>query len=91
MVNSETTRIWNQSIHRYHYLGFSLIPGAQIKYIVRINNQIIAQLSFGASAWKYAPRDTYLGRSQARRKGNLNLIFNNSRFLYFTMSQIKKN
>lgn len=81
LVNKKTTSLWNQYIHRYHYLGFALIPGAQLRYIVRCDNQIIALLSFGASAWKCAPRDNHIGWSQKRREENLHLIINNSRFL----------
>lgn len=81
LVNNKSTDLWNQYIHRYHYLGYSPIPGAQLRYIVKIDNQIIALLSFGASAWKCAPRDLYIGWGKNRREENLNLIVNNSRFL----------
>jgi hypothetical protein len=26
--------LWNQYIHRYHYLGFKTLPGAQLRYWV---------------------------------------------------------
>ena len=46
------SRLWNSYIDKYHYLGFALIPGAQLRYQVKVNDKIIALLSFGASAWK---------------------------------------
>lgn len=81
LVNKSTTSIWNEYIHRYHYLGFSRVPGAQIRYIVRCDGEIISLLGFGASAWMCEPRDTYIGWSHATREANLNLIINNNRFL----------
>src|ERR1017187_9763236 len=43
--------LWNAYIQRHHYLGHQLMPGAQLRYFVRAANQLIALLSFGASAW----------------------------------------
>jgi hypothetical protein len=28
------SRLWNEFIHRYHYLGFQTLPGAQLRYWV---------------------------------------------------------
>jgi hypothetical protein len=75
------SRLWNSYIDKYHYLGFALIPGAQLRYLVKANEQIVALLSFGASAWKVMPRDTYIGWTKEQREKNLHLIINNSRFL----------
>ena len=75
------SRLWNSYIDKYHYLGFALIPGAQLRYLVKVNEQIVALLSFGASAWKVMPRDTYIGWTKEQREKNLHLIINNSRFL----------
>lgn len=75
------SRLWNAYIQRHHYLGHQLIPGAQLRYFVRMNHAVIALLSFGASAWKVRPRDDYIGWSHEQRTKNLHLIVNNSRFL----------
>ena len=81
-VNKKTSSLWNQLIDRYHYLGYKPIPGAQMRYFVYCqNNQLLAVLSFGASAWKVKPRDTFIGWTQQQRISNLHLIVNNSRFL----------
>ena len=73
--------LWNAYIQRHHYLGHQLIPGAQLRYFVRMGHDVVALLSFGASAWKIRPRDDYIGWSHEQRKRNLHLIVNNSRFL----------
>jgi hypothetical protein len=73
--------LWNAFIERHHYLGHELIPGAQLRYFVRSAGQILALLSFGASAWKIKPRDEFIGWGQERRRRSLHLIVNNARFL----------
>ena len=75
------SRLWNEYIERYHYLGHKPLPGAQLRYFVYAQNQPIALLGFGASAWQTAPRDLYIGWSHELRKKNLHLIVNNARFL----------
>jgi hypothetical protein len=73
--------LWNAYIERHHYLGHELIPGAQLRYFVRCAGEILALLSFGASAWKVKPRDEFIGWSAQQRRGKLHLILNNARFL----------
>ncbi len=38
-------------------------------------------LGFGASAWEVAPRDEFIGWTEAERKANLHRVVNNARFL----------
>lgn len=77
----QVSALWNEYIDRYHYLGYKPLPGAQLRYIVYSNNSIVALLGFGASAWKVASRDQFIGWSDENRKKNLHLIVNNARFL----------
>jgi hypothetical protein len=81
--------LWNGYVQRYHYLGHQLIPGAQLRYFVRAADQIVALLSFGASAWKIKPRDELIGWTREQRERNLHLIVNNSRFLILPWVQCK--
>ena len=73
--------LWNAYIQRHHYLGHQLIPGAQLRYFVRAAGEVIALLSFGASAWKIKARDECIGWTAEQRQRNLHLIVNNARFL----------
>ena len=73
--------LWNAYIERHHYLGHTPMPGAQLRYLVRAEGQIIAALGFGASAWKVKPRDQLIGWTTEQRQRNLPLIVNNARFL----------
>jgi len=80
-ISGEEKSLWNEYIDRYHYLGYTPLPGAQIKYFVYSADNPIALLGFGASAWRVAPRDWYIGWSDEKRKENLHLVVNNARFL----------
>jgi len=75
------SRLWNEYIQRYHYLGYKTLPGAQLRYFVYAAEHPVALLGFGAAAWQTAPRDRYIGWSHEQRKRNLHLIVNNARFL----------
>ena len=81
VANKSQSHLWNEYIQRYHYLGHKLLPGAQARYIIYSQDNIIALLGFGAAAWQTAPRDKYIGWSHEQRKKNLHLIVNNARFL----------
>jgi len=89
VVNQKHSRLWNEYIDRYHYLGYKKLPGAQLRYIVISGFHIIALLGFGASAWKTAPRDKFIGWTDEQRKQNLQLIVNNARFLILPWIQSK--
>jgi len=73
--------LWNEYIDRYHYLGYTPLPGAQLRYFVMANYQVLGLLGFGAAAWKTAPRDKFIGWTDKYRKQNLHLVVNNARFL----------
>lgn len=80
-VEKETSALWNEYIDRYHYLGYAVLPGAQLRYFIKSEGEILALLGFGAAAWKTAPRDLYIGWDAETRERNLHLIVNNARFL----------
>jgi len=73
--------LWNEYIDRYHYLGYTKLPGAQMKYFVYAADDPVALLGFNSAAWRIAPRDWYIGWSDEKRKENLHLVLNNARFL----------
>lgn len=81
VMGKKHSRLWNEYIHRYHYLGYKPLPGAQLRYFITSDDQIIALLGFGASAWQCAPRDKYIGWTHDQRKQKLHYIVNNARFL----------
>lgn len=89
MVTKATSALWNEYIERYHYLGHSPLPGAQLRYFITAGEQIVALTGFGAAAWQTAPRDQFIGWNHEQRKKNLHLIVNNARFLILPWIQSK--
>jgi hypothetical protein len=81
VATRKESALWNEYIARYHYLGYNALPGAQLRYLIRFQGQELACLGFGASAWKVAPRDRFIGWTHEQRKRNLHLVVNNARFL----------
>lgn len=76
------SRLWNEFIQRYHYLGYKPLPGAQLRYFVHAaDGLLLALLGFGAAAWKTAPRDRFVGWDAATRQRNLPRVVNHARYL----------
>ena len=82
-------RLFQQYIQRYHPLRYRVPYGAQLRYLVRAaSGDVLACLLFTSAAWKMAPRDTWIGWSDASRRVNLSLLVNNGRFLILPWVQV---
>lgn len=69
-------------IEQYHYLGFDMTVGENLKYMVYSKQgKLLACLLFGSSAWSCAARDQFIGWDVASRKSHLIYTTNNTRFL----------
>jgi hypothetical protein len=89
--NQADRQLFQQFIQRYHYLGYKVPYGAQLRYFVlcpKYSKRILACLLFTSAAWKMAARDTWIGWNDTARQANLPLIVNNSRFLILPWIQI---
>lgn len=75
------SRQWNEAISRFHYLGFQPLPGAQMRYLIECEAGLVGAIGFGASAWKVAPRDRWIGWTPEQRVARLPWVVNNARFL----------
>jgi hypothetical protein len=73
--------LWNELIERHHYLGYQPLPGAQIRYLISSGAHLLAAVGLGASAWKVAPRDRFIGWTLEQRRDQLHRVVNNARFL----------
>jgi Druantia protein DruA len=88
--NSEST-LWNELIQRYHYLGYRVPVGANLRYLVRsyATDQVLACLLWSSPAWKMAARDRWIGWTSEERTRNLQLIVSNSRFLILPWVRVR--
>jgi hypothetical protein len=77
-------KLIEQYIHRYHYLGYRVPYGAQLRYLVRggkAPHPVLGCLLFTSAARRMAPRDRWIGWNDETRRGGLSKVVNNSRFL----------
>jgi hypothetical protein len=80
--NRALSRLWNDLMEAYHYLGAGPLCGAQVRYLIESSVYgSIGGLAFSAAAWRVAPRDRWIGWSEEARKANLGKVVCNSRFL----------
>ncbi|MBW2013924.1 MAG: DUF4338 domain-containing protein [Deltaproteobacteria bacterium] len=87
----EQRQLWYEYVDRYHYLGYQLPFGAQLRYFIKsgATDDILGCFQFSSPAWKMAPRDRWIGWTDEQRKVNLQKIINNSRFLIFPWVEVK--
>ena len=78
-------QLWYEYVDRYHYLGFRIPFGAQLRYFIvsEITRDRLGCLQFSSPAWRMAARDHWIGWNDDQRKKNLQKIVCNSRFLIF--------
>ena len=75
VAKGKPLRLWNEFIARYHYLGYGVMPGAQLRYFIKSEEQILGVMGFGGAAWKVAPRDNFIGWTASEREKNLHQKF----------------
>lgn len=81
--------LFQQHLERYHYLGYRVPFGGQLRYFARCSHGLLACLLFTSAAWKMAARDAWIGWDQLTRSANLPMVVNNSRFLILPWVRIK--
>jgi len=81
VTNTPTSTLWKGMIQHYHYLGYTPLVGAQLRYIIGCDKGSLGAISFSASAWRVAPRDQFIGWCDSARQINLRYVIGNSRFL----------
>lgn len=75
-------RAFTRHLAQHHYLGHRGPVGEHLAYLARDRHgRDVACLLFGASAWKAASRDQFIGWDAATRAKHLNWTTNNTRFL----------
>src|SRR5438132_8076276 len=89
-VLSTDGALFRQFIERYHYLGYRIPTGANLRYFVQAGNgQMLACLQWSSPAWTMASRDRWIGWSTQQRARNLQYVVNNNRFLILPWVRVK--
>jgi hypothetical protein len=90
LVEGKTeSRLWREQMERNHYLGCRVPFGANLRYWVRTQDRELACLLWTSPAWKMQARDEWIGWSDEQRRGNLQRIVNNGRFLILPWVRVK--
>ena len=89
VLDSRDGYLWDYLVQHYHYLGRPPLVGEHVRHLVRIRGQEVACLAWASAAWKVKDRDLFIGWDEARKRKNLHLLANNSRFLILDWVRIK--
>lgn len=88
LVTKKESKLWNAYIDRYHYLRYTKLGGAQLRYRITSHGRPVAFFGFSAAAWKVKARDEFIGWNYEQKEKNLQLVVNNSRFLILPKVQV---
>lgn len=89
VTDKPSSRLWNGLVDRYHYLGYTPLPGAQLRYLIESDQGLLGVLGFGAAAWKVAARDRWIGWDTPTREAHLGRVLNNARFLLLPWVRVR--
>jgi len=85
----EETELWNEYVHRYHYLGYKQPFGCFARYFVESDQCKLGCLLFSGAARALRRRDRWIGWNDSSRLRNLGLVVNNMRFVVFPWANVK--
>ena len=90
LVNmTESEKLWNYIIDRYHYLGYKTPVGHYLKYLVYLDEKLAGCIAFADAVLKLNIRDNWIGWSIEQRERNLRFVINNNRFLILPWIKVK--
>jgi hypothetical protein len=89
VASPEHSRLYTELLSRPTSRGGRPMIGAQIRYLAYDGERVLAAMGFGAAAWKIAPRDRFIGWTDAERRANLHLIVQLRRLLILPWVQVK--
>jgi hypothetical protein len=90
LIEDSEGPLFRQFIQRYHYLGYRVPVGANLRYYIESGDRrILALMQWTSPAWKMANRDQWIGWNSRQRARNLPYIVNHSRFLILPWVQVQ--
>jgi hypothetical protein len=85
----EEAELWNEYVHRYHYLGYKRPFGCFARYFVESDQGRLGCLLFSGAAKSLGERDRWIGWNESSRLRNLGRVVNNARFVIFPWVKVK--
>lgn len=89
VLDKEQSALWNEYVHRYHYLGYSKPFGCVLRYFIVSAQGYLGCVLLAGAAKSVGARDRWIGWTQKKRLKNLPWVVNNSRFLIFPWIRAK--
>jgi len=81
-VQTEPQRLlYRELVGRHHYLGHAVAFGAHLRYLFYSGEQVLGAMQFSSPAWRMAVRERWIGWDEPARRGNLQRVVSQSRFL----------
>lgn len=85
-------RLFRELVGRYHYLGYRVPFGAQLRYLAFLSEPrraVVAAMQLSSPAWRLAARDRWIGWDEPTRERNLQRVVGNSRFLILPWVRVR--
>ena len=84
LITPQEEKQFNTIIEEEHYLRHARMAGNTLRYVAELDEQWVALIGWGASAYHLRDRDEWIGWSRQTRRSRLNLVVGNNRFLLRT-------
>jgi hypothetical protein len=81
LIHEHEKVLWNSIIEKEHYLHNSRLVGEQLRYVVEMDKEWVALISWSGAAYHISGRDQWIGWSDQQRRNRLHFLVSNSRFL----------
>ena len=81
VLDEANHRLWNHVIREYHYLGYRVLVGRNLKYLVYTGSRLIAALGWQSAVGHLGCRDRVIGWGASQRREHLHRVANSTRFL----------
>ncbi len=85
----DRTRLWNEYVDRYHYLGFHRPFGCTVRYFVECDRGLLGCVLLAGAAHSVACRDRWIDWGEGQRLRQLPYVVNNTRFLIFPWIRVE--
>jgi hypothetical protein len=79
----DPSRLWNEYVDRYHYLGYRQPVGCFLRYFIQSSAGLLGCILMAGAAKAIQGRDQWIGWNRTRREQNLPWVINNTRLLIF--------
>jgi len=81
LVQTDERSRFDEQLEQRHYLQSSRLGGQSLRYVVQLDGEWVALLTFSAPALNLKARERWIGWTPCQRVRRLGFVVNNSRFL----------